>query len=82
MNSLIFFIFKISLKLPFMHPGKRSRIALSMSAGEIQLPNSPVTFLRVVGTVSDLRSVLINVHFSTRATSAGFVLASQLKIKI
>lgn len=64
-----------------MHPGKRSRIALSMSTGEIQLPNSPVTSLRVVGTVSDLRSVLINVNFSTRATSAGLVLASQLKIK-
>lgn len=64
-----------------MHPGKRSRIALSMSSGEIQLPSSPVTPLRGVGIVSRLQSVLMNVHFSTRATSAGFVLASQLKVQ-
>ena len=61
-----------------MHPGKRRRIALSMSSGDIQLPSVPFTPGCGVGMVSRLLSVQMNVRLSTLATSAGFVLANQL----
>lgn len=49
-----------------------------MSSGEIQLPSVPLTPLREIGMVSLLSGVQMKVLLSTRATSAGFVLAHQL----
>lgn len=65
-----------------MQPGKRSSIALSMSSRLIQLPRVPFTPGMVLGTVSRLLRVHMNVLLSTRATSAGFVRANQLQKQI
>lgn len=56
-------------------------MAWFMSLGDIQFPNLPSTPGRDDGTVSFFEFVLMNVLLSTRATSAGFVIAHQLKIK-
>lgn len=68
--------------LPFMQPVNLSLRALSISDDEIQFPRTPFTPSFGVGMVSDRLSVLMNVFDSTRAVSAGFVLANQLKTKI
>ena len=65
--------------LPRMQPGNLSFSALSMSEGLIQFPSCPLTPSWGTGIVSRLLGDEMTVLLSTRATSAGSVLASQLK---
>jgi hypothetical protein len=67
--------------IPLMQPGNLCLMALFMSSGDIQLPRVPLTPAFGVGIVSWRSSVQMNVRLSTRATSAGFVWASQLHAK-
>lgn len=69
----------IYIVLPFIQPVNLSLTALSILEGDIQLPRVPLTPSLGVGIVSDSFSVLMKVFDSTRAVSAGFVLANQLE---
>ncbi len=66
---------------PFMQPGNLCLMASSMPSGLSQFPSFP-TILGLGSGIDCLLSALHKKVFdSTRATSAGLVLASQLRAK-
>jgi len=64
---------------PSMHPGNRSPIARSASAGLIQLPSWPLAEPLGTFTASRRSAVHMNVRLSTRATSLGQLRAKKLR---